>query len=70
MYQALYIMLKVLFPKIEEILIRQRQAKESAEKASRAKSAFLSRMSHELRIPMTPILGFAQVLESQKDDWG
>ena len=34
-----------------------------AERASQAKSEFLSRMSHELRTPLNAILGFAQLLE-------
>ena len=34
-----------------------------AQRASEAKSAFLSRMSHELRTPLNAILGFSQVLE-------
>jgi hypothetical protein len=39
------------------------RARETAERASRAKSLFLSRMSEELRTPLNAILGFTQLLE-------
>ena len=39
-----------------------RQQRAAAESANQAKSDFLSRMSHELRTPLNAILGFAQVM--------
>nr|WP_306670975.1 ATP-binding protein [Endozoicomonas sp. SESOKO1] len=43
------------------------KAKETAEKASQAKSLFLSHISHELRTPLNGVLGYAQLLLADSD---
>ncbi|WP_234002426.1 MULTISPECIES: PAS domain S-box protein [unclassified Erythrobacter] len=44
-------------------------AREEAIAADQAKTAFLSRTSHELRTPMNAILGFGQLLEMEEDSF-
>ncbi len=47
---------------LEEIKKQLRIAKDRADAASAAKSAFVANMSHEIRTPLNAVLGFADVL--------
>lgn len=54
--------------KLEQVNERLKQALEAAEAANRAKSAFLSNMSHDIRTPMNAILGMASIGLSHIDE--
>ncbi len=48
---------------VEELII----AKDKAEEMNRLKSNFLANMSHELRTPMVGILGFSELIQTEKN---
>lgn len=54
--------------KLEQINAKLTQALEAAEAANRAKSTFLSNMSHDIRTPMNAILGMASIALSHIDE--
>ncbi|MBD2108620.1 GAF domain-containing protein [Nodosilinea sp. FACHB-13] len=46
----------------------ERQARAEAEQANQIKDEFLAVLSHELRSPLNPILGWSQILQKQQHD--
>ncbi|MDP3570574.1 MAG: PAS domain S-box protein, partial [Archangium sp.] len=55
-----------LHQSLQEKNVELEAARSLAEKANLAKSDFLSSMSHELRSPLNAILGFAQLMDTDK----
>jgi signal transduction histidine kinase/DNA-binding response OmpR family regulator len=55
------------FSLIQEQNLRLEELKQTAEKASRAKSDFLSNMSHEMRTPMNAIIGMTSIAKNSSD---
>lgn len=52
----------------EQLLAREQAARKEAETANQIKDEFLAVLSHELRSPLNPILGWAKLLRSRTFD--
>lgn len=63
-----YLLIALDISRLKEVEASLVQARDVAEQASRAKSAFLATMSHEIRTPMNGVIGMVQLLQQTKLD--
>lgn len=64
-----FLLLLLLLPLYEFTLLRQlHQARQDAERANQAKSDFLAVMTHELRTPLSGLLGMSRLLQGTRLD--
>jgi two-component system sensor histidine kinase BarA len=51
---------------VEKRTVQLKSAKEHAEAANRSKNEFLAKISHEMRTPLTPIIGYSRMLKKSE----
>ncbi|MFN6471022.1 MAG: response regulator [Nostoc sp. SerVER01] len=54
--------------RLNQLMISLQQQTEQAQQANRIKDEFLAVLSHELRSPLNPILGWAKILQTSQPD--
>lgn len=54
--------------RLGRLMLSLQQQTEEAQQANRIKDEFLAMLSHELRSPLNPILGWARILQSKQQD--
>ncbi|MFN6535759.1 MAG: response regulator [Nostoc sp. EkiNYC01] len=56
--------------RLNQLMVSLQQQTEQAQQANRIKDEFLAVLSHELRSPLNPILGWAKILQTSQQDTG